>query len=57
MALCGGSTQLRKLDVLLTNETGVPADLAENPMDCTALGASRALAEYQILRRSLPSTV
>ena len=57
MALCGGSAQLRKLDVLLTNETGVPAYLAENPMDCTALGASRALAEYQILRRSLPSTV
>ena len=57
MALCGGSTQLRKMDVLLTNETGVPAYLAENPMDCTALGASRALAEYQILRRSLPSTV
>ena len=56
MALCGGSVLLRKLDVLFTNETGVPAYVAEQPMDCTALGASRALAEYQILRRSLPST-
>jgi rod shape-determining protein MreB len=56
MALCGGSTLLRKMDVLLTHETGVPAYVAERPMDCTALGASRALAEYQILRRTIPVT-
>lgn len=56
MALCGGSTLLRKIDVLLTHETGVPAYVAERPMDCTALGASRALAEYQILRRTIPVT-
>jgi rod shape-determining protein MreB len=56
MALCGGSTLLRKMDVLLTRETGVPAYVAERPMDCTALGASRALAEYQILRRTIPVT-
>jgi rod shape-determining protein MreB len=47
---------LRKMDVLLTHETGVPAYVAERPMDCTALGASRALAEYQILRRTIPVT-
>ncbi len=56
MALCGGSALLRKIDVLLTHETGVPAYVAERPMDCTALGASRALAEYQILRRTIPVT-
>jgi rod shape-determining protein MreB len=56
MALCGGSALLRKVDVLLTRETGVPAYVAERPMDCTALGASRALAEYQILRRTIPVT-
>ncbi len=56
MALCGGSTLLRKLDVLMTSETGVPAYVAEQPMDCTALGASRALAEYQILKRTIPTT-
>jgi len=56
MALCGGSTLLRKMDVLLTQETGVPAYVAERPMECTALGASRALAEYQILRRTIPSS-
>ncbi len=55
IVLCGGTSKLRKLDVLVTQETGVPAYLAENPMDCTALGASRALAEYPILRRSIPS--
>jgi rod shape-determining protein MreB len=56
MALCGGSSLLRKMDVLLTHETGVPAYVAERPLDCTALGASRALAEYQILRRTIPVT-
>jgi len=55
MAMCGGSALLRKLDVLLTRETGVPAYVAEDPLDCTALGASRALAEFHILKRSIPS--
>jgi rod shape-determining protein MreB len=55
MALTGGTALLRRLDVLLTQHTGVPAYVAETPMDCTALGASRALLEYQILRRTVPS--
>ncbi len=56
MALCGGTAQLRMLDVLLTRQTGVPAYVAENPMDCTALGASKALAELQILKRTIPAS-
>lgn len=55
MALCGGGALLRKVDVLITRETGVPAYVAEAPMDCTALGASRALAEHKILQRTLPT--
>jgi rod shape-determining protein MreB len=55
MALTGGSALLRRIDVLLTEQTGVPAYVAESPMDCTALGASRALIELQILRRSIPT--
>ncbi|MBN1318774.1 MAG: rod shape-determining protein [Anaerolineales bacterium] len=55
MVLCGGGALLRKVDVLITRETGVPAYVAEAPMDCTAIGASRALVEYPILRRTLPT--
>jgi rod shape-determining protein MreB len=54
MVLCGGTALLRKIDALLTAETGVPAYVAEDPMDCVVLGACRALVEFPVLRRSLP---
>ncbi|MDJ0755914.1 MAG: rod shape-determining protein [Ardenticatenaceae bacterium] len=52
MALTGGTALLREIDTLLTNETGVPAYVADNPIACTALGAGRALADWEILQRS-----
>ncbi len=54
MVLTGGSAQLRNIATLLTQETGVPAYVAENPIACVALGAGRALDNYDIMRRSLP---
>jgi rod shape-determining protein MreB len=53
MALVGGGAQLRRLDQLLTKETGVAAYVAEAPMACVALGAGRALESYPTLRRSI----
>ena len=53
MALTGGGALLREIDTLLTQETGVPAYVADNPIACTALGAGKALAELPILQRSL----
>ncbi len=55
MALGGGGALLRNMDRLLTKETGVPCFVAENPMACVALGAGRALENYHIMRRSLPT--
>ncbi|MEW5985663.1 MAG: rod shape-determining protein [Chloroflexota bacterium] len=55
MALSGGGALLREIDTLLTNATGVPAYVADNPIACTALGAGKALAELPILLRSVPS--
>lgn len=52
MALTGGGALLRELDTLLTNATGVPAYVADNPLACTALGAARALVDWAILQRS-----
>ncbi len=53
MALTGGGALLREIDTMLTQETGVPAYVADNPIACTALGAGKALTELPILLRSL----
>ncbi|HZY44163.1 MAG TPA: hypothetical protein VFF70_05360 [Anaerolineae bacterium] len=44
---------MRKLDQLITKETGVAAYVAEAPMACVAMGAGLALENYGILRRSV----
>lgn len=53
MVLTGGGALLRNIDRLLTQETGVPCYIAENPMACVALGAGRALDIYDAIRRSM----
>lgn len=52
-ALCGGGALLRGIDKYLTKSLGIPVYLVDNPMTCTAEGASRALGMREILRRSL----
>jgi rod shape-determining protein MreB len=54
MVLTGGGALLRYVDQLLTRETGVPCYVAENPIACVALGAGKALENYDLMRRSLP---
>jgi len=55
MVLVGGGALLRNIDKLLTKETGVPCYVAEDAMACVAIGAGRALENYYVLKRSLPS--
>jgi len=55
MVITGGGALLRNVDRLLTQETGVPCYLAENPIACVALGAGRALDIYEAIRRSMPA--
>lgn len=54
MVLVGGTALLRKIDQLIMRETGVPTYVAEAPVACVALGAGKALEQYEILRRSVP---
>jgi rod shape-determining protein MreB len=56
MVMTGGGALLRHMDRYLTQETGIPCHLAENPMLCTALGAGEALQYLPILQRSLETT-
>jgi rod shape-determining protein MreB len=39
IVMTGGGSLLKGLDVLISNETGVPAFKAEDPLNCVALGA------------------
>ncbi|MBN1402489.1 MAG: rod shape-determining protein [Anaerolineae bacterium] len=56
MVMTGGGALLRNFDRFLTQETGIPCHVAENPMLCTALGAGKALQVLPLLRRSLETT-
>ena len=53
MVITGGGAMLRNIDRLLTKEAGVPAYVADNPIACVALGAGKALENFEIMRRSL----
>lgn len=55
MVVCGGGSLLRGVDRWLTRETGVPAYLAEEPVNCIANGAGRGLSMLERLRRNLPA--
>jgi rod shape-determining protein MreB len=50
IVLSGGGAQLKNLDVLLREETGLPVMVAENPQLAVALGTGRALDELRLLR-------
>lgn len=54
VALTGGSALLPGIDKLITKELGIPAYCVDNPKDCAALGAARALTMYPVIRRNLP---
>ncbi len=45
MVITGGGALLRDIDRLLTEETGLPVRIAENPLTCVALGSGKALEE------------
>jgi rod shape-determining protein MreB len=55
IVLTGGGALLRHLDELITQETGVPCYVAENPMQCVAIGAGIALEYLDVIKRSLPT--
>jgi rod shape-determining protein MreB len=55
IVMSGGGSLLRNVDRFLTGETGVPCHVTEDPLACVALGAGKALEQYDVLKRSLPS--
>jgi rod shape-determining protein MreB and related proteins len=53
MVLSGGGALLRNMDKLLTQVTGVPCHVAENALNCVALGTGLALEHFDFFRKSL----
>jgi rod shape-determining protein MreB len=47
--LAGGGALLRAFDALLRDETQLPVQLAESPLDCVVLGAGHSLEEFDAL--------
>lgn len=57
IVLTGGGGLLRNLDRVLSDQTHMPVLVAENPLDCVALGTGRALENLHLFRSKAGITV
>jgi rod shape-determining protein MreB len=57
MVMSGGGSLLRNGDKLLTQVTGVPCHVAENPLNCVALGTGLALEHFDFFKKSLVQAI
>lgn len=53
IVMSGGTSQLHNLDKLMTQETGVPCHIAENPLLSVVLGTGMALENLDLYKRSV----
>lgn len=53
IALTGGGALLRTLDERLRHETGMPIHLVDGPLDSVALGAGKAVEDFERLQQVL----
>lgn len=57
MVMSGGGSLLRNIDKLLTQVTGVPCHVAENALNCVALGTGLALEHFDFFKQSLVQAI
>ncbi len=51
IVLTGGGALLKNLDKRISEETGLPVSLADDPLACVALGTGKMLSDFNLLRR------
>ncbi len=51
--LTGGGALLKGLDKLVKEETGMPVKIAENPLDCVAIGTGKSVEDQEIFEKVL----
>jgi rod shape-determining protein MreB len=51
IVLSGGGALLQKLDERIRRETGLPVQVAEDPLSAVVLGAGRMLSDFNLLRK------
>ncbi len=51
IVLTGGGAMLRKLDLRLREETGLPMSIAEDPLSSVVTGTGQMLSDFKLLRR------
>lgn len=52
IVLCGGSSQLKNLDRFISDETGMPVYMAENPLECVVKGLGVSLESIEVLKKA-----
>ncbi len=50
IVLTGGGALLRNLDKVISEETNMPVVIAENPLDCVAIGTGKALDNIDLFK-------
>ena len=50
IVLTGGGALLRNLDKVISDETSMPVFIAEEPLDCVAIGTGKALDNIDLIR-------
>ena len=55
ITLAGGGALLKGLDKFIEAETHITVSIAQNPLECVAIGTGRALEEIEVLKKVLIS--
>ena len=51
LILAGGGALLRGIDELISEETGLPVHIADDPLTAIAVGTGKALSEIDVLKK------